>query len=63
MITKIYGWWDSDYFDNFIDAQDSGLLITEALKPYDATVKITTKAVEVTWHDETLYTLFVLTWS
>lgn len=66
MIRKQYRSGKPGYFLNFIHANDPEESIDEALKPYQATIaksKNDRYLFNVKWHDEKLYTVFVLEWS
>jgi hypothetical protein len=65
MITKKYNKLDPGYFRNFVLSNDPEGIIEEGLAPYKATInanELTHLWYELTinWHDEQLYTLFVL---
>lgn len=69
-IKRQYNRFDfSSYFNNFVAhnmATDPEASIEEALKPYKATVaksKNKHSRLNVKWHDEKLYIIFVLRWS
>lgn len=54
------------YFNNFIKAHDPEATIEDELKKYKATIaksKLPNVKMNIQWHDEQLYTLFVLRWS
>lgn len=54
------------YFHNFIKAHDPEAIIEDELTKYKATIgksKNTNTTMNVKWHDEHLYTLFVLRWA
>ena len=70
MIKKQYNRFDfGNYFNNFVAhniTKDSEALIEDALKPYKATVaksKNRHAKLNVKWHNEELYTMFVLRWT
>lgn len=67
MIKKQYRQGQPGYFKNFVDAHDGEDIIEDALKPYKATIAKSkyrnNYAINVKWHDERLYTWFVLRWS
>lgn len=67
MIRKQYRQGVPGYFNNFVKAYDPEDSMDEALKPYKATLAKSkfhnNYAINVKWHDEELYTLFVLRWS
>jgi len=67
MIKKQYRQGQSSYFKNFVDAHDGEDSIEEALKPYKATIAKSKYrngyVINVKWHDEKLYTWFILKWS
>lgn len=64
MIKKQYDRTKKGYFNNFINSTDyTETVIEERLKKYNATVgksKNDHYKVNVKWHNEQLYTLFVL---
>jgi hypothetical protein len=65
MITKKYNKLDPGYFRNFVIRHYFDDNIEEGLEPYKATIdpnELTHFWYELTinWHDEQLYTLFVL---
>jgi hypothetical protein len=67
MIQKHYNIFEPGYFRNFISVRDPEDIIKEALEPYKAKiVKSNTQSLwyelTINWHDEQLYTLFVLRW-
>ncbi len=66
MIKKQYRRDQRGYFNNFILAHDGDDVIEEKLKEYHATLaksKNKYYMLNVKWHDEQLYTLFVLRYS
>jgi hypothetical protein len=66
MIKKQYYRITPGYFKNFIDSNDPEGIIEEGLEPYKATIgksKNKNHKLNVKWHDEKLYTLFVLRYS
>jgi hypothetical protein len=66
MIKKQYHRMNPGYFKNFIDSNDPEGIIEEGLKPYKATIgksKSKNYKLNVKWHNEQLYALFVLKWS
>jgi hypothetical protein len=71
MIKRQYNKWDAKkecYFHNFLKQYDTDLKredLKEHLKPYKATLSKTTYQykINVKWHEDRLYTLFVLRWS
>ena len=71
MIKRQYDRTKKGYFNNFINSTDPNSdytekVIEERLKAYNATVgksKNDNYKVNVKWHDEQLYTLFVLRFS
>mgnify|MGYP003351482967 FL=1 len=63
MIKRQYRRGQPGYFNNFINSHDPEDTVEEHLKPYNATVaksKNKTYILNIKWHDEQLYTLFVL---
>lgn len=64
MIKKQYTRSQRGYFDNFILSNDPEGSIEDGLKKYKATVAKSkyknNYKLNVKWHDEKLYTLFVL---
>ena len=66
MIKKQYERSRTGYFNNFILSHDGEDVIEERLKEYKATLaksKNKYYKLNVKWHDEQLYTIFVLRWS
>ena len=66
MIKKQYRRSQTGYFNNFILSHDGEDVIEERLKPYKGTIaksKNKYYMVNVKWHDERLYMMFVLRWS
>lgn len=66
IIRKQYRSNKPSYFLNFVRANNPEASIDEALKPYRATIaksKNDRYLFNVKWHDERLYTMFVLRWS
>jgi hypothetical protein len=66
MIKKQYRWGQPSYFTNFIRAHDGDDIIEEKIKEYNATIaksKNRHYLMNVKWHDEQLYTIFVLRYS
>jgi hypothetical protein len=67
MIKKQYRRDAPGYFYNFINSNDPERHIKDDLKPYKATIaKIKYKnkyKLNVKWHDERLYMMFILRWS
>jgi len=52
------------YFDNFMQSLKNNSDLASQLMPYQATIaKSKSRKINVKWHDEKLYTLFVLRWS
>lgn len=65
MIKKQYRWSEPSYFINFYVAHGSDN-VQEYLKPYKATLgksKNKNYYINVKWHDEKDYTMFVLRWA
>lgn len=66
MIRKQYHLTSAGYFGNFIRMKDPNGVVEDELKKYKATVgksKNKNYKLNVKWHDETLYVMFVLRWS
>ena len=70
MIKKQYKRFDfGSYFNNFVAhnmAKDPDGVIEDALRPYGATVaksKNKHYKINVKWHDEKMYMMFILKWS
>lgn len=67
MIKKQYDRYaDSGYFHNFVMQLSPTGYVKEALVPYKATIgksKNPRATINVKWHDEKLYSLFVMRWS
>lgn len=66
MIKKQYRRDQLGYFNNFIKAHDGDDVIEEKLKEYNATLgksKNTYYMLNVKWHDEKDYMMFVLRYS
>jgi hypothetical protein len=66
MIRKQYERYRKGYFNNFILSHDGEDIIEEQLKPYKATLaksKNKYYKLNIKWHDEQLYMMFVLRWS
>jgi hypothetical protein len=69
MIKKQYSRFDPGYFKNFINCHDPEDNIEEALKPYKATIaknkykRPNWIKLNIKWHDEQLYMMFVLRYS
>ena len=66
MIKKQYYRYKQGYFFNFINTNDSESCIEDELKPYKATLgksKNRNTKINVKWHDERLYMMFVLRWA
>lgn len=67
MIKKQYTRSQRGYFDNFILSNNPEGSIEDGLKKYNATVAKSkyknNYKLNVKWHDEKLYTLFVLRYS
>jgi hypothetical protein len=66
MIKKQYLRSQRGYFDNFIMSHDGEDVIEERLKPYNATLgksKNKHYKLNVKWHDEQKYMMFVLRYS
>jgi hypothetical protein len=66
MIRKQYERFQAGYFRNFILSHDGQDVIEEHLKPYKATLaksKNKYHKLNIKWHDEKLYMMFVLRWS
>ena len=66
MIKKQYHRFHQGYFFNFINSNDLERHIEDGLKPYKATIaksKNKNSKLNVKWHDERLYMMFVLRWS
>ena len=70
MIKKQYNRFDfGSYFNNFVAhnmAKDPDGVIEDALRPYGATVgksKNRHSKINVKWHDEKMYMMFILKWS
>ena len=67
MIKKQYTRSQRGYFDNFILSNDPEGSIEDGLRPYKATIAKSkyknNYKLNVKWHDEKLYTLFVLRYS
>ena len=66
MIKKQYDRYKRGYFFNFISTNDPEACIEDKLKPYHATLgktKAPNYKLNVKWHDERLYMMFVLRWS
>jgi hypothetical protein len=67
MIKRQYKRSEPGYFFNFINFQpDMDVHIEDGLAPYKATLgksKNRHSKLNVKWHDEKLYMLFVLRWS
>ena len=65
MIKKQYERSRSGYFNNFIRGHDGEDVIEERLKPYKGTIAKSknNSKLNVKWHDEQLYMMFVLRWS
>jgi hypothetical protein len=66
MIKKQYLRSQRGYFDNFIMSHDGEDVIEERLKPYNATLgksKNKYYKLNVKWHDEQKYMMFVLRFS
>lgn len=67
MIKKQYHRFDPQgYFFNFINSNDPEKHIEDSLKPYKATIaksKNKHAKMNIKWHDERLYMMFVLKWS
>jgi hypothetical protein len=65
---KQYNRFDTGYFRNFVRSHDPEDIMEEALAPYKATIVKSNvrphwSKITIDWHDEQLYTLFVLRWS
>lgn len=66
MIKKQYYRYKRGYFFNFINYNDPDANIVDELKFYKATLgrtKAPNYKLNVKWHDERLYMMFVLRWS
>ena len=66
MLKKQYLRLEPGYFYNFINSNDPEGIVEDALKEYKATLgksKNKNYKLNVKWHDEKLYTLFVLRYS
>jgi hypothetical protein len=67
MIKKQYDRFTPGYFRNFINNHDPEDNIEEALKPYKATIAKSKYKnwikLNIKWHDEQLYMMFILKWS
>lgn len=66
MIKKQYERSQIGYFNNFILSHDGHDVIEEQLKPYKATLaksKNKYYKLNIKWHDEKLYMMFVLRYS
>ena len=66
MIKKQYNRFDQGYFYNFINFNNFEAHIEDKLKPYKATIaksKNKYAKMNIKWHDERLYMMFVLRWS
>jgi len=67
MIKKQYRRDAPGYFYNFINSNDPERHIEDDLKPYEATIAKSkyknNYKLNVKWHDERLYMMFVLRWS
>ncbi len=66
MIKKQYRRGQRGYFDNFIISHNGDEVIEEKLKEYNATLgksKNKYYIMNVKWHDEQKYMMFMLRWS
>ena len=66
MIKKQYERSQTGYFNNFILSHNGEDIIEEELKPYKATLaksKNKYYKMNIKWHDEKLYMMFVLRYS
>lgn len=66
MIKKQYERSQTGYFNNFILSHNGEDIIEEQLKPYKGTIaksKSKYYKLNIKWHDEQLYMMFVLRWS
>lgn len=66
MIKKQYVRHEKGYFLNFIHSNDPDDVIADVLKEYNATLgksKNKNYKLNVKWHDEKLYMMFVLRYS
>ena len=66
MIKRQYRRGEYSYFNNFINAHDPNEVIEDKLKLYKATIaksKNKNYIMNVKWHDEKMYSLFVLRWA
>lgn len=66
MIKKQYIRSHRDYFNNFINSNDPENFIEDGLRKYKATLaksKNKNYKLNVKWHDEQLYMMFVLRYS
>jgi hypothetical protein len=66
VIKKQYKRGAPGYFNNFINSHDPEYNVEEHLKPYDATLaksKNKNYRLNVKWHNERMYMMFVLRYS
>lgn len=67
MIKKQYDRFKQGYFYNFVHSNDPEGVIEDGLKKYKATLAKSkyknNSKLNVKWHDEQLYMMFVLRWS
>ena len=66
MIKKQYYRYKKGYFFNFINSNEPDADIEDALRLYHATLgksKNRNTKLNVKWHDERLYMMFVLRWT
>jgi hypothetical protein len=66
MIRKQYERFQAGYFNNFILSHHGEDVIEKQLKPYKGTIaksKNKYSKMNIKWHDEQLYMMFVLRWS
>lgn len=66
MIKRQYRRNVKGYFCNFINSHDGEAIVEDALKTYNATIaksKNRYHIMNVKWHDENMYALFVLRWA
>lgn len=66
MIKKQYDRFKKGYFFNFINSSEPDADIEDALRLYKATLgksKAPNYKLNVKWHNERLYMMFVLKWS